>query len=95
MYILDKQIGMTNVKFNNYVPELPIFNIIFTSIMTLSFIGHDTKISTSVISATGDITKDAAGETRSSLCNVSLPNVSYVVPSIILVKRNGKYLLSN
>jgi hypothetical protein len=63
--------------------------------MNLRFIGHYTQISTSAFSATGDVTKDAAGGTRSSLYNVSLPNLSCVVPTIMLVKRNGKYLLSN
>jgi hypothetical protein len=85
----------TNQQFNNYVPELQIFNTIFTSIMNSRFIEHDTQISTSAVSATGDITKDAAGGPHSSLYNVSLPNLSCVVPSIILVKRNGKYLPSN
>jgi len=69
-----------NQQFNNYVPELPIFNIIFTSIMNLRFIGHDTQISTSAISATGDITKDAAVGTRSSLYHFV-----FVVPCIVIL----------
>jgi hypothetical protein len=77
------------------VPELQILNIIFTSIMNLRFFGHDNQISKSANSATGDITKDAVGGTHSSVYNVSLPNLSCVIPTIILVKRNGKYLLSN
>jgi len=85
----------TNQQFSNYVPELPILNIIFTSIMNLRFFGHDTHISKSANSATGDITKDAAGGTHNSVYNVSLPNLSCAIPTIIFLKRNGKYLLSN